>query len=303
MPARVVFMGSPAFALDTLRGLAAHYAVVGVVTQPDRRAGRGRSLTPPPVKELAQQLGLPVAQPRRLREPEAVQQLRDWVPDVIVVAAFGQILRPEVLDLPPHGCVNVHASLLPRWRGASPITAAILHGDAETGITIMRMDPGMDTGPMLSQRAIHIAEDDTTASLAAKLAPLGAELLLETLPRYLSGELQPQPQPEDGVTLAPLLTKEDGQLDLAEPAAQLARKIRAYYSWPAASLPWKGGALKVLRAHAAPGKPAPGQRKIHDRLPAIATGDGWLVLDEVQPPGKKPMSGRDFLQGARDWES
>jgi methionyl-tRNA formyltransferase len=296
-------MGSPEFALPSLRALAAGYNVVGVITQPDKPAGRGRTLTPPPVKALAQELGLPVMQPRRLREPDAVQQLRECDPDVIVVAAFGQILRTDVLDLPPHGCVNVHASLLPRWRGASPINAAILHGDAETGVTIMRMDPGMDTGPMLSQRAIPITEDDTAGGLSVKLAQLGADLLRETLPRYLSGELTAKPQPVEGVTLAPLLSKSDGALDLSEPAEELARKVRGFNPWPGASLPWKDGALKVLRARVAAGKAKPGQREVVDQLPAVATGDGWLILDEVQPPGKKAMSGRDFLQGARDWAS
>lgn len=302
MTARVVFMGSPEFALDTLRMLAKQYQVVGVVTQPDKPAGRGRVLTPPPVKGLALQLDLPVTQPRRLREPAAVQQLRDWNPDVIVVAAFGQILRPEVLDLPPHGCVNVHASLLPHWRGASPIVASILHGDAETGVTIMRMDPGMDTGPILSQRAIPIDEDDTGGTLAAKLAPLGAQLLAETLPRYLSGELQPQPQPEDGVTMAPMLSKAEGELDFNQPAETLARKVRAFNPWPGAYMAWKGGALKVLRAHAAAGRGRPGQHKVQDNLPAIATAESLLILEEVQPAGRKPMGGRDFLQGARDWQ-
>ena len=169
MLARVVFMGSPDFALPSLRALAANYEVVGVVTQPDRPAGRGKQLAPPPVKTLAQELGLPVIQPNRIREPEAMAQLRDWAPDLMVVAAFGQILRQEVLDLPPHGCINVHASLLPRWRGASPIQAAILAGDAETGVTIMRMDKGLDTGPILSQSAVSITINDTAATLGDKL--------------------------------------------------------------------------------------------------------------------------------------
>ena len=204
---RVVFMGSPDFAVPALEGLAGQYKLAGVVTQPDRPAGRGGTLKPPAVKKAALHLGIPVIQPEKVRNPEAMNQLREWAPDLIVVAAFGQILRPEVLDLPPFGCVNIHGSLLPRGRGAAPIQAAILAGDRETGITIMKMDPGVDTGPMLSQRAIPILPEDTAGTLFEKLAPLGAELLLETLPRYLSGELKPQSQPTEGVTYAPMLKK------------------------------------------------------------------------------------------------
>ena len=301
MPARLVFMGSPDFALPTLRALAANYDVVGVITQPDRPAGRGKQLTPPPVKTLAQELDLPFIQPARLREPEAIAQLRIWAPDLIVVAAFGQILRQEVLDLPAHGCLNVHASLLPRWRGASPIQAAILAGDAETGVTIMRMDKGLDTGPILIERAIPIAPDDTAATLSDKLSTLGADILIETLPKYLSGELKPTPQPEAGATSAPILKKSDGELDAALSAEELARKVRAFNPWPGAFIVWKRQPLKVHRARIAAGNAASGQRRIEGGLPAIGTADGLLILNKVQPAGKKPMSGEEFLRGARDW--
>src|SRR5512143_641568 len=177
----VVFMGSPEFALPTLQALADHYEVIGVVTQPDRASGRGRELKPPPVKLLAQQLRIPVIQPEKLKQPEALEQLRAWSPDLIVVAAFGQILRKDVLELPRFGCITVHASLLPRWRGAAPINAAILHGDEETGITIMKMDVGLDTGPMLSKRSIRLTREDTAGSVFGKLSQLGADLLIETL--------------------------------------------------------------------------------------------------------------------------
>ncbi len=299
---RVVFMGSPAFAVPTLRALAARYPVVGVVTQPDKAAGRGRKLTPPPVKIVAQELGLPLMQPRRLREAEAMDQLRAWHPDLIVVAAYGQILKPEVLDLPRYGCVNVHASLLPRWRGASPIQHAILHGDTETGITIMQMDPGMDTGPILSQRAISIAPEDTAASLSEKLAALGAELLIETLPGYLDGRIQPQPQDDSQATYAPLLKKSDGELDFNQPADLLARKVRAFHPWPGTFTTWKGQPFKVIQAHAvnAP-SPGPGVHTVHQGLPAIGTAQGLLVLTTVQPAGKKMLDGAAFLRGARDW--
>lgn len=298
----IVFMGSPEFALPTLRALAGSYRVVGVVTQPDRPAGRGRQLTPPPVKVLAQELSLPVIQPNRLREPDAMEQLRAWAPDLIVVAAFGQILRPEVLDLPAFGCINVHASLLPRWRGAAPIQAALLAGDEQTGITIMKMDPGVDTGAVLSQRATAIQPDDTAASLGERLARIGAELLVETLPTYLSGDLMPQSQDGSQVTDAPMLKKEDGQLDFQQPATSLARRVRAFNPWPGAYTHWQGQGLKIHRAHAVD-TPSPGAGRtcIHGGLPAIATGQGLLVLDEVQPAGKKAMPGKVFLQGARGW--
>ncbi|MDD1679306.1 MAG: methionyl-tRNA formyltransferase, partial [Methanomicrobiales archaeon] len=213
MKIRTVFMGSPEFALPTLRILAERMLVVGVVTQPDRPAGRGRTLTPPPVKVWAEEQGLPFIQPRRLREPEAMQQLLDWKPDLVVVAAFGQILRAEILDLPAYGCVNVHASLLPRWRGAAPIHAAILSGDTQSGVSIMRMDAGIDTGPILRQKAVPILPDDTTASLGERLAQLGAQLLIETLRDYLNGKIKPVAQEafsDQMPTYAPLLKKEDG---------------------------------------------------------------------------------------------
>ena len=307
-------MGSPDFALPTLRLLAAHYPLAGVVTQPDKPAGRGRVLTAPPVKLLAQELGLPVIQPIRLREPEALAQLQAWQPDLIVVAAFGQILRPAVLDLPHFGCLNVHASLLPRWRGAAPIQAAILHGDAETGVTVMRMDPGVDTGLVLSQRAIPISPDDTAGSLSDKLAVLGAQLLIDTLPGYLNGTILPQPQAQAQSTHAPMLKKEDGQLDFTQSAEALARRVRAFNPWPGTYTLWEGQILKVHRAHAVgagprpaltsvlTSAPTPGARLVHQGLPAIATANGPLVLDEVQPAGKKLMPGKVFLQGAKNWD-
>lgn len=299
---RLVFMGSPEFALPTLRLLAENYPVAGVVTQPDRPAGRGKELTPPPVKILAQEFHLPVIQPVRLKQPDAIEQLRLWSPDLIVVAAFGQILRPAILDLPKYGCVNVHASLLPRWRGAAPIQAAILAGDAWTGITIMRMDSGVDTGPILSQHAIPILPDDTAGFLSQRLAGLGAELLLETLPAYLSGELSPQPQDDSGATYVPMLKKDDGLLDFSRPAALLVRRVRAYNPWPGVYTLWKGQPLKVLRAHVVEDITSePGQHLVHQHLPSVGTVQGILVLDEVQPAGKKPMPGEAFLHGARDW--
>ena len=302
MNPRTVFMGSPDFALPVLHKLVDLYPVIGVVTQPDRPAGRGRLLTAPPVKILAQELNLPVIQPHRLREPEALQQLHDWAPELIVVAAFGQILRPEVLDLPPLGCINVHASLLPRWRGAAPIQAAILHGDDQTGITIMCMDPGVDTGPILSQRSIPINSEDTGATLSQRLSELGAGLLIETLPAYVAGDLKPQPQPDSAVTFAPMLKKEDGHLDFSQSALDLARRVRAFNPWPGTFTLWKDQPLKIHRTHAVDAPPGQyGKAIICQGLPAFTTGSGILVLDELQPAGKNPLPGKVFLQGARKW--
>ncbi len=303
MNTRIVFMGSPEFSLPTLKNLADQYQLAGVVTQPDRPAGRGRVLTPPPVKVLAEMLGLPVIQPRRLREPDAMQQLTAWQPDVIVVAAFGQILRQEVLTLPPFGCINVHASLLPRWRGAAPINAAILHGDAETGITIMKMDAGIDTGAILSQRVLPILPTDTAESLSQRLAQSGAELLIETLPDYLQGRLQPVPQNEEAATYAPMLQKEDGLLDFTQTAAELERRVRAMQPWPGAFTTWQDQPFKVHQAHVAQGPAQPGKKLVVEDRPAIGTAQNVLVLDEVQPAGKRSMPGEIFLRGARDWSS
>jgi methionyl-tRNA formyltransferase len=298
----IVFMGSPDFSMPILRKLADHYPVVGVVTQPDRPAGRGRLLTPPPIKTLSHELRLPVIQPRRLSETEATQQLHQWAPEIIIVAAFGQILRPEVLNLPKYGCINVHASLLPRWRGAAPIQAAILNGDESTGITIMRMDSGIDTGPTLGQRAIQITGDDTAGTLAAKLSSLGADLLLETLPLYLSDNLQPQPQADSLATYAPMIQKENGLLNFSQAAIVLERQIRAFNPWPGAFTYWNKQILKLHRAHSVetPSEPV-GKMIVYQELPAITTGKGILVIDELQPAGKNILDGKTFLHGARNW--
>jgi methionyl-tRNA formyltransferase len=304
MQPHIIFMGSPEFALPTLRQLNERYHVVGVVTQPDRPAGRGRVLSPPPIKTLANSLGLPVIQPRRLGEPQAMQQLRKWRPDLIVVTAFGQILKSEVLELPGHGCINVHASLLPRWRGAAPIQAAILHGDAQSGVTIMRMDPGLDTGPILSQRAITITPDDTAESLGDRLAQLGAELLMDTLPAYVSGKIEPKAQDEGLATYAPMLNKEAGHLDFRQPVESLERQVRAFNPWPGAFMTWQGKYLKIHQAHVQSTQPPsrePGATLVIDGLPAIATVDGLLILDDVQPAGKKAMPAKIFLNGAKGW--
>jgi len=301
MKLRIVFMGSPDFSLPTLQALHKRHEVVGVVTQPDRPAGRGRSLHPSDVKLLSVELGLPLIQPQTLKAPDALKQLQNWSPDVIVVAAFGQILRENVLQLPPFGCINVHASLLPRWRGAAPVQAAVLH-DELTGVTIMKMDKGLDTGPILSQRSLPISETMTAGQLFDQLAQMGADLLVETLPKFIRGEIKPKPQDDERATYAPQLKKSDGKLDFDQPAEFLARLVRAYNPWPGAFQFYGDIRLKIIKAHAEPAQDLmPGKRTIIDDKPAWGTIDGALVLDEVQAAGKSRVRGDVFLHGAKDW--
>ncbi len=300
--ARLVFMGTPQFGVPTFERLANEHDLVGVVTQPDRPAGRGRDLRPSPVKLVALERGLPVITPETLRALEPLAQLADWEPDLIVVAAFGQILRQNVLDLPPHGCLNVHASLLPRWRGAAPAAAAILAGDEVTGVTIMRMDAGLDTGPILAQCEETIEPDDTRESLEDRLALAGAALLGETLPPYLAGEVPAQPQSEESVTHAPRWRKDDGRLDWAGSAIQLDRQVRATNPWPGAFTSWQGKRLKVLRSTPLPewqGGAPPGTVVETVEGPAVASGRGALRLDEVQLAGRRALPGPVFVQGQR----
>jgi methionyl-tRNA formyltransferase len=305
MGTRVVFMGSPAFAVPSLNALAEHFSVVGVVTQPDRPSGRGRILTPPLVKVLALELGVPVIQPQKLRtDIESKEQLHDWNPEVIVVAAFGQILKLDVLELARFGCINVHASLLPRWRGISPIQAAILNGDHQTGVTIMKMEEGIDTGDILSQSAIPIEAEDTGGSLFDKLSKLGADLLVETLPKYLKSEVNPKTQGDSPTPYAPILKKSDGELDFRQPAVVLNRQVRAYHPWPGTYTFWKDKPLKIHKAQALDiQSPGIGVFIIWGSNPAIGTAQGLLVIENLQPAGKKSMTGEAFLLGERDWET
>lgn len=298
---RVVFMGSPDFALPTLGALIEHHDVVGVCTQPDRPAGRGRKPTAPPVKQLAAKHDLPLTQPERLKSDNALTTLRGWEPDVIVVAAYGQILPPDVLDLPPLGCVNVHASLLPRWRGAAPVQAAILHGDQATGITIMKMDPGLDTGPILAQESTPIKPNETGGELAQRLAQHGADLLIRTLPEYAAGEIEPQPQDDNLATKAPLLRKRDGLLDFQTPARKLERKVRAFQPWPGTYFYWQDQRIAVHAAtvHEAPDDHPVGTAFEVGGSPAVQTGSHALILEQVQPAGKRSMAGHSFLNGAQ----
>lgn len=295
--ANVVFMGTPDFAVPALRLLLQHHTVLGVVTQPDRPAGRNRQVQMSPVKQVALEAGIPVFQPEKIRLPAAIEELRQWQPDVYVVAAFGQILPQTVLDIPPHGSVNIHASLLPRWRGAAPIQAAIRAGDAETGITIMKMDAGLDTGPMLSQRAIPITTEDTGASMHDKLAALGGELLIKTLPGYLNGQIAPIPQDESQATLAPRIQKEEGVIDWTQPAIHIERTVRAFTPWPGTSTTWNGRQLKIHHGEAALGSAPPGKVVMASGRVAVGTGDGLFFPTRVQLQGKNAVSIEEFMRG------
>ncbi len=304
MSLRVVFMGTPDFAVPSLKRLLAapDMDVVGVVTRPDKPKGRSKKPVPSPVKQVAVAAGVPVFQPRTLRKPELQEPIRAWAPDVIVVAAFGLILPKAVLDIPPHGCINVHASLLPRWRGAAPVVAAILAGDRETGVTIMLMDEGVDTGPILAQRPEPIHPDDTTGTLTERLAHLGADVLVETLPRWVAGEIVPQPQDESQATYAPMVHKKDGWIRWEEPAELIERKVRAYQPWPTAMTCWRGKVLKILKAKVHAQKEVtepPGTVIPWEDGAAVVTGMGVLELLMVQLAGKRPLDIRTFLRGAR----
>jgi methionyl-tRNA formyltransferase len=299
---RIVFMGTPEFAVPVLQALVEHYNVVAVYTRTDKPVGRGKQITPSPVKLFAQQHNLPIEQPRTLRNGAEHTLLRSYQPDVIVVAAYGMILPKAILDAPPHGCVNIHASLLPRWRGASPIPYAILAGDTEAGVTLMQMDEGLDTGPILVQRSIPIAPDETTGTLTEKLAQLGAQLALDALPDYLAGKLTPVPQDHARATMTQLIAKEDGLMNWNKSSVYLERMVRAYQPWPTAYTYYRGEQLKILRAsvleHNAP--ELPGTVLQIGKDIGVATGKGILLLHEVQLAGKRAMSAAEFARGQRE---
>lgn len=299
--ARVVFMGSPAFAVPSLRALhEAGHEVVLAVTQPDRPAGRGARTQPPEVKVAAEALDIPVAQPESMRDEAFRERLRSVGADLFVVAAYGKILPQAILDMPAHGCLNVHASLLPRWRGPSPIAAAILAGDSETGVSIMTLVRQMDAGPVIARASIPIAPAATTGSLEPELARLGADLLVETIPGWLGGDITAEPQDESLVTYCSLLTKADGYLRASMTADQAARAVRAFNPWPTASVGYGDGRLNIWAARAVPGESAPpGTTAVIGRLPAVAFEGGWLTLDEVQKMGGKRIGGQAFLNGER----
>ncbi len=301
---KIVFAGTPDFAVPCLRAAARGGEVVAVYTQPDRPAGRGRGLQASPVKQAAQELGIPVLQPETLRDPAAQAQLRAFAPDLMVVVAYGLILPRKVLNIPKHGCWNVHASLLPRWRGAAPIQRAIEAGDTETGIGLMQMEAGLDTGPVLLERRIPIGASETGGQLHDRLSALGAEVLAEGLALLREGRLSPpQPQPEEGATYAHKLDKAEAKLDWSRPAVALARKVRAFNPWPVAEAQVAGERLRIHEAVVLPDSPGaePGRVVAAGRQGIdVACGEGGLRLLKVQREGGKPVSAADYCNARRD---
>ncbi len=299
--AKIVFMGTPDFAVPSLTALMAAQDLAAVVTQPDRPAGRKQRLRQSPVKRLAQSAGITVLQPLRMRDPAALSALAAFQADLHVIVAYGQILPQAILDLPRYGTVNVHASLLPRWRGAAPIQAAIRAGDRQSGATIMLLDAGLDTGPILEKRGLELSPGETGQSLHDKLALLGAELLVETLPRYLSGELAPQPQDASLATYAPQIRKAEGEIDWSLPANLIDRQVRAFTPWPGSYTHWRAAALKIIAGRAGEGEAKAGQVLERDGAIAIGAGDGLYFPSILQLAGRKRLSAADFVNGHADF--
>jgi methionyl-tRNA formyltransferase len=300
-PLRIVFAGTPDFSVPALDALhAAGHTMVAAYAQPDRPAGRGRVLTAGPVKQRALALGIPVEQPATLKTPDAVRQLASYDPDLMVVVAYGLILPQAILDTPRLGCLNIHGSLLPRWRGAAPIHRAILAGDSRTGITIMKMDAGLDTGPTLLTRETAIGEQETSGQLHDRLAALGAGAVVDAIEQWTAGRIAPVPQSADGMTYAAKIRKEEAVLDWTHSALDLSRRVRAFNPWPVAETRWRDQQLRIWEAAAlalATPSAAPGEViEARDGRIVVATGDGALRLDTLQLPGRKPTGAAEFLR-------
>ena len=301
---RIVFLGTPDFALPALDCLVhSENEVVAVYTQPDEPAGRGRKLVPPAVKAAALHYGLTVRQPASLRQPEEVEKLAELQPSAIVVAAYGRLLPQSVLDIPRYGCLNIHPSLLPSHRGPAPVAASILAGDEVTGVSIMLLDKGMDSGPVLAQREWPVSPEDTTATLTASLAEMGAQLLMETLPLWVGGKLAPQPQDNGRATYSRMAIKEDGQMDWLCPAVELWRRVRAFQPWPGCHTTWQGKLVSIIEAVPLPGEGEPGrvvETKGAKCAPlGVQTGDGILGLVRLQLEGKRARTAEEFVRGQR----
>jgi methionyl-tRNA formyltransferase len=305
---RIVFAGTPDFSVPPLAALLqSSHEVVGVLTQPDRPSGRGRNLSASAVKEFALKNSLPLEQPQTLRTTEGRAALEAWRPDVLVVVAYGLILPPEALAIPKHGCLNIHASLLPRWRGAAPVQRAILAGDSETGVTIMQMDAGLDTGPILLQRALPIADTDDSVSVLDKLAALGAPALLEVLSGIESGSVSARAQPSEGVTHAKKIEKSEARIDWRRSASEIDRQIRAFRPWPIAETTHRGEQVRVHRAQVLSGSTATARRPgsilgLKDDLLLVACGEAVLGIAELQRAGRRNMTAREFFNGLRSTE-
>ena len=302
---RIVYMGTPACAAASLEALLeGPHEIASVVTQPDRPSGRGQATTPSPVRQAAERRGIPVLTPVKMKDPELLEQLAAWRPDLVVVVAYGRILPQSILDLAPLGCVNVHYSLLPKYRGAAPMQWAILKGEAVTGVTTMRLVAEMDAGPVLLSETVAMDPGETVPSLEAKLVPVGARLLRQTVAGLEQGRLRARPQDPAGVTFAPMLKKEDGLVDWARPALEIERRVRAFTPWPSAFTYWQGKLVKVHGASMADGAAArePEQPGTVLRADAagvhVATGAGALLLTELQMEGRKRMPAAAFLRGA-----
>lgn len=305
---RIVFMGTPHFAVPALEGLLdGGYQVAAVYTGPDKPGGRGQQLSISAVKEVALARKLSIYQPASLRTPAEIETIGTLVPDLIVVAAYGLILPRTVLQLPRYGCLNIHPSLLPRHRGPSPVSAAILAGDRRTGVTIMLMDEGTDTGPIVAQQEEMILPDDDSGSLTARLAKSGAGLLLKVIPRWVGGEIKPASQDDSRATFSRTLRKEDGDIDWTRPAEEIERRVRAFHPWPGCFTFWKGKRLKIVKAttgeaamEGVPGQVVPLSRR-GQVAPGVITGKGILVLERLQLEGKREMAGEEFIPGQRDF--
>ncbi len=297
---KIIFAGTPLFAVPSLKALLAepNFAVSAVITQPDKKIGRQQLLTPPPIKETAQKHNLPVLQPTRLTEIK--EKIKKIAPDLIVVTAYAQIFPTAILNIPRFGCLNVHASLLPKYRGAACVQAAIMNGEEKTGVTIMKMDSDLDTGPILAQNDLTITKTDTTDTLSIKLAQLGAQLLAPTIKKYLTGALKPKPQNNNLASYAPALKKEDGHINWLKSAAEIEKFIRAMTSWPGAFSYLDSKRIKILKAEPTPiniNKYPPGQLFTHKNNLAVQTGENALLIKKLQLAGKKPITGPDFLRG------
>jgi methionyl-tRNA formyltransferase len=313
---RIIYMGTPYFAVPALKALIEGsapgsllpegYEIVTVITRPDKPAGRGREVALSPVKQTAQSYGIPIWQPGSFKKQENSQALAAYKADLYIVAAFGQILPQAVLDQPHYGTLNIHASLLPKYRGPDPIASAILQGDKETGVSIMLLDAGIDTGPVLMRHSIPISNDEILGSLTITLAELGAQVLRKALPLWIAGKIQPEPQDDIHATHTHMLQKEDGKMNWEKPAAALARQVRAFMPWPGSYTFWRGKMLKIITAHpysVEVAHPVPGTALIREeaghQVLAVVTGSGLLMIKQLQLEGKRAMSAEEFLRGYR----